>query len=203
MKLVTDPVVAELLTRQARPTNRVLALLDMMLGGAALIVECDDPFSGTAQVGDNEADARIQFAQMPFDLGNHAAGLCPTCGPIAEARLIPAHFLGRSADGAFEQIGDVFLQHVRPFVGAVHVAGSQAATLQVAELIKHEQWMIAGAAEVAVVSCAFLIAVGRAQGAVHVEHNQLRRVAVMNPVDPDAREVGQGGEVVVNGKETP
>ena len=112
MKLETDPVVAELLARQARPPNRVLALLDVLLGGAALIVECDDPFSGTAQVGDSEADARIQFARMPFDLGNHAGGLCPTCGLIAEARVIPAHFFGRSADGAFEQMGDVFLHHL-------------------------------------------------------------------------------------------
>ena len=80
MKLEPDLVVAELLARQARPPNRVLALLDVLLGGAALIVECDDPFSGTAQVGDNEADARIQFARMPFDLGDDATGLCPTCG---------------------------------------------------------------------------------------------------------------------------
>jgi hypothetical protein len=80
----------------------------------------------------------------------------------------------------------------------VHVAGSQAATLQVAELIEHEQRVIAGAAEVAVVGCAFLIAVGRAHGTVHVEHDLLRRVAVMNAVYPDARKVGQGHEVVAS-----
>lgn len=34
-----------------------------------------------------------------------------------------------------------------------------------------------------------LIAVGRALGAVHVEDDGLRFLAIMNPVDPDPREV--------------
>ncbi len=88
-------------------------------------------------------------------------------------------------------------QHVAPSVGAVDVAGAQGAALQVAELVEHEQRVIAGAAEVAVVGRAFLLAMGRADGAVHVEHDQLRRLAVVNPVDPLARQVRKGSEVVV------
>ena len=42
-------------------------------------------------------------------------------------------------------------------MGAVHVAGAQRATLQVAELVEHEQRVIAGAAEVAVIGRARLL----------------------------------------------
>jgi hypothetical protein len=37
------------------------------------------------------------------------------------------------------------LEHAFPAVGAVHVAGTQDAALQIAELVEHEQRMIAGA----------------------------------------------------------
>ena len=42
MKLEPDGVVAEAAARQARPLDRVLALLDPLLGRALLIVEGDD-----------------------------------------------------------------------------------------------------------------------------------------------------------------
>jgi len=38
------------------------------------------------------------------------------------------------------------LEQIVPAIGAVHVAGTQRAALQVAELIEHEQRMVAGAA---------------------------------------------------------
>ena len=60
--------------------------------------------------------------------------------------------------------------------------------------------MIAGAAEVAVVSCAFLVAMGRADGAIHVEDDHLRWMAVMNLVDPHPVHVGQGFNVLVGGQ---
>ncbi len=53
----------------------------------------------------------------------------------------------------------------------------------------------------AVVGRALLLAMGRADRAVHVEHDELRRVAVMNPVDPDARKLSECGEVVVCGQQ--
>jgi hypothetical protein len=82
----------------------------------------------------------------------------------------------------------------------VHVAGPQRAPLQVAELVEHEQRVIAGAAEVAVVGAAFLPAVRLADAAVHVEHDHRVRPARMNPVDPGAGEIGQGGEVRLAGQ---
>ena len=50
------------------------------------------------------------------------------------------------------------LQHIAPAIGAVDIAGEQRTSLQIAELVEHEQRMIAGAAEVTVVGGAFLLA---------------------------------------------
>jgi len=55
----------------------VLAFLDVLLRRAALIVEDDNPFGGTGEVGDDEADPWIKFARMPFDLGDNPARLGP------------------------------------------------------------------------------------------------------------------------------
>ena len=82
-------------------------------------------------------------------------------------------------------------------MGAVHVAGAQRATLQVAELVEHEQRVITGAAEVAVIGRALLLTECRADGAVHVEHHAPRRIVVVNPVDPHPRQVRKGREVLV------
>ena len=46
--------------------------------------------------------------------------------------------------------------------------------------------MIAGAAEVAVVGGAFLLAMRGAYAAVHVEHHDIGRAAGMHHVDPPA-----------------
>ena len=83
-------------------------------------------------------------------------------------------------------------------MGAVHIAGAKRAALQIAELVEHEQRMIAGAAEMAVVGRAFLLAMGRANGAVHVEPDDLQPVPCMHSVDPDSRKSGERGEVVVD-----
>jgi hypothetical protein len=50
----------------------------------ALIVEGDDPVGRARQVGDDETDARIKLAGMPFDFGDHPAGLGPASGLIGE-----------------------------------------------------------------------------------------------------------------------
>jgi hypothetical protein len=42
-------------------------------------------------------------------------------------------------------------QRQAPVLGTVDVARAQEATLQVAELIEHEQWVITGAAKVAII----------------------------------------------------
>jgi hypothetical protein len=81
------------------------------------------------------------------------------------------------------------------------VAGAQATSLQVAELVEQKQGMVAGAAEVAVVGRALLVAIGRADARIQVENHLLRRAAVVNPVDPKPGQIGKGGEVVVGRQE--
>ena len=54
------------------------------------------------------------------------------------------------------------LQNALPVVRAVHISGTQGATLQMAELIEDEQRMVAHAAKVTVPSGALLRAMGRA-----------------------------------------
>ena len=77
--------------------------------------------------------------------------------------------------------GDHRLQHRAPAIGAVHVARPQSAPLQIAELVEHEQRVIAGAAKMAVVGAAFLLAVGRALARIHVEHDRSSAVAAGAP----------------------
>ncbi len=60
--------------------------------------------------------------------------------------------------------------------------------------------MIAGAAEVTIVRRSLLFAMGRADTAVHVENNHLRRATVMNTVDPHPVHVGQDFNVRVGGQ---
>jgi hypothetical protein len=44
----------------------------------------------------------------------------------------------------------------------MHVARPQDAPLDIAKLVEHEQWVVAGAAKAAIIGAAFLLAVGRA-----------------------------------------
>ena len=76
------------------------------------------------------------------------------------------------------------LEHALPAVGAVHVAGTQRAAFQIAELVEHEQRMIAGAGVMAVPDAHLLLAMGRADARIHVEHDASRRTAAMHAVDP-------------------
>ncbi len=80
---------------------------------------------------------------------------------------------------------DDWLQHLAPAIGGVHVAGTQGAPLQITELVEHEQGMVTGAAEMAVVGGSFLIAMGRADAAVHVEDDHLRRSCTRSIQTPD------------------
>jgi hypothetical protein len=87
VKLEPDFIVAEPAARQPGPFDGVLAFLDPLFRRATLIVEGDDPFGGAAQVGDDEADAGIQFAVMPLDLGDDATFPVPRSGLVAEAGM--------------------------------------------------------------------------------------------------------------------
>ena len=76
------------------------------------------------------------------------------------------------------------LQDAFPSIGAVDVARPQGAALQIAELVEHEQRVIAGAFVMPVPDAHLLFAVSRIHARIHVEHNASRRTAGMNLVDP-------------------
>jgi len=69
----------------------------------------------------------------------------------------------------------------------VHVAGSQGAPLDIAELVEDEQRVVTGAAEMAVVGAALLLAIGWALARIQVEHDDPRRSSLVYLVDPAAR----------------
>ena len=64
-------------------------------------------------------------------------------------------------------------------------------SFHVAILIEAEKRMIASALEVAVVGRPFLIAIGRADRAVHIKDDLLEWPAFVNPVHRDAGQVHQ------------
>jgi hypothetical protein len=83
----------------------------------------------------------------------------------------------------------------------VDIAGAQGTAFQVTELVEDEQRVIAGAAEVAVVGAALLIAVGRAHAGVHVQHDHLDWAAGMHGIDPAPGQVGERVQVRVLGQQ--
>jgi hypothetical protein len=97
-------------------------------------------------------------------------------------------------DGAVAR--DHWLQHYTPAISAMDATRSQSAPLNIAELVEHEQWVIAGAAEMAVVGAAFLVAVGRALARIHVEYDHLWRALLVHLVDPLAGQIGECDEVL-------
>ena len=86
--------------------------------------------------------------------------------------------------------GDHRLQHRTPALGGVDVAGPQGTAFEITERVEHEQRVIAGAAKMAVVSRPFLLAKGRADAGVHVQHDPLHGAASMHDVDPAPAQVG-------------
>ena len=75
MKLEASRVGSEGTAPQPRPLDRALALLDVMLASAAVVVEADDALGRPRPVGDDEADTRVKLTRMPLDLRHHPAGL--------------------------------------------------------------------------------------------------------------------------------
>ena len=89
------------------------------------------------------------------------------------------------------------VEHVVPAVGAVHVAGTKRTAFQVAELVEHEQRVIAGAGVVTVPDAHLLFAMGRADARIHVEHDASRRPAAMDAIDPLPGQIGECREVLL------
>src|SRR4051812_36034786 len=92
--------------------------------------------------------------------------------------------------------GDYRLQHCAPSVGAVHVSRSQRTPLDIAELVEHEQRMIASTSEMPVVCATFLFAVGRALARIHVEYDGLRSPMWAHFVNPLTGKIDKSGEVL-------
>lgn len=84
MQLETNLVVAKPFAGQARPVEGVFALLDILFGLAALVVELCDILWFISHVGHDKAHARKQFVGMPFYLCDHAARLAPALRLIVE-----------------------------------------------------------------------------------------------------------------------
>src|SRR5208282_3703040 len=53
------------------------------------------------------------------------------------------------------------LQHGPPAISRMDISGPQGTSLQIAELVEHEQRMITGAGKMPIIGAAFLCAVGR------------------------------------------
>ena len=77
MKLKPHLVPRHALAGKTRPIDHLPAFLDMLFGGAALVVEPNDPVRLHRRVGDHEADLREQVARMPFDPGGDPPWFVP------------------------------------------------------------------------------------------------------------------------------
>jgi hypothetical protein len=75
-----------------------LALFDPRLACAALVVESDGVLGRARHVGDDEAESRIEFAQMPFDLGDDPGRPRPASGLIGKVRVESPDIVGRAAE---------------------------------------------------------------------------------------------------------
>jgi len=73
MQLKTNGVGGKSPAREPRPLDRALTFLDPLLGRATLVVEVHDASGRTSHVGDDKADAREEFAEMPLDFGDDSA----------------------------------------------------------------------------------------------------------------------------------
>lgn len=128
MKLKPHLVLSHALAGQPGPVNRLLAFLDVLLDGATLIVEVDDPVRVHRQVRHDEADAGEQFAGVPLDLGNNAPGLVSRRRLILEVTVDAPHMVGRTPHRTLEQMRDPSLQDA---------IGTQADDMELALSLQH------------------------------------------------------------------
>jgi type I restriction enzyme R subunit len=87
-------------------------------------------------------------------------------------------------------------QHRTPAISAVHIARPQDAPLDIAKLVEHEQRLVTGTVEMAIVGAAFLLTAGRAFARIQVERGPRRRSPVVHLVDPMAGQIGERCKVL-------
>ena len=93
--------------------------------------------------------------------------------------------------------GDHRLQDEAPIRGAVDVARPEERPIEIAEVVEHEQRVVAVTAEVSVPRRALLSSVGWALGTIHVENDAVGTFAGVDLVDPSAGESHEAREVDV------
>ena len=91
--------------------------------------------------------------------------------------------------------GHDWVEHVLPAVSAMHVARTQCTAFEITKLVEHKERVVARAFVVAVPDAHLLLAMGRADARIHIEHDASRRPAAMDAVDPAAGQFGEGREV--------
>jgi hypothetical protein len=79
----------------------------------------------------------------------------------------------------------------------VHVAGAKGRAFEITELVEQEKRMVTGTGIMSVPDAHLLLAMGRADAGIHVEHDAPRRPAAMDTVDPSAGQIGEGREVLL------
>ena len=112
MKLQPDFVGLETVPGQPRPFERVLALLDVLLRRSALVVKLKHAFISNRQRGDHEADARKQFARMPFHLGHNPARSAPAFDLIGEVGIMAFHITRWPSRTALEEVVNTLMQNL-------------------------------------------------------------------------------------------
>ena len=110
MRLEPNLAVVELAALQRVHLMEYLPLLRR----SPVIVKRHHLFGRARQVGDDVADAGVQFAGMPFNLGNDTAFPAPRSSLIAEAGVIAPHMAGWTANGTRQKMGNSFLKN---FIG--------------------------------------------------------------------------------------
>jgi hypothetical protein len=131
------------------------------------------------------AGSRIAWPMPSASRNSYTSGLGKGCVAAETKALHPAPVVGNHR-----------LQHRPPALDRMDVSGPPGAPLQIAELVEVKHRVIAGAAEMAVVGAAFLVAVGRAFARIHVQHDDPRLTPLVHRLDPLARQIGAGSEVL-------
>src|SRR3954454_17931614 len=78
----------------------------------------------------------------------------------------------------------------------MYVARPQDTTFDIAELIEHEQRVIASTSKMTIIGTAFLFAIGRAFARIHIEDNGLRPSPPAHLVDPLTGQIGERSKVL-------